>query len=63
MIAASLLFIGGRGIVEGAVPSANAQPSNRIMIYGCFKQYSYSDCDPKPIGVTVEGYVINMPKR
>jgi hypothetical protein len=63
VIAACLLFIAGRGIVESAVPSANAQPSNRMMVYGCFKQYSHSDCDPKPIGVTVEGYVINMPKH
>jgi hypothetical protein len=61
VIAACLLFIGGRGIVERAVPSANAQANNRSMIYGCF--WRISECVPRAIRVTEEGYVVTTPAR
>jgi protein-S-isoprenylcysteine O-methyltransferase Ste14 len=60
-IAACLLFISGRGIVESAVPSANAQTGNRAMIQGCYLKYG--NCVPIPVRVTEDGYVVNTPVR
>jgi hypothetical protein len=61
MIAACLLFIGGRGIVESAVPSANAQSGSQTMIYGC--SWKYGACTPKAIRVTEDGYVVTTSAR